>query len=345
MIYVVDLESIPTRYTCEWKWYVPQMLTEAGLDVTVIEGDTEIPEMTTPGAFLNFGGTNMYKATQVHTISKLFVEGQIKDGDQFLFTDSWHPGVLNLKYMAELLNVKIKIHGLWHAGSYDPNDFLGRLIGNKTWIRSAERSFFDCFDYNWVATTAHERLIKETFPDVKLKWTGWPMSYTYDMIKKVAEQESIQRENIIIFPHRLAPEKRVDLFKELSLRPELSHYEFVIPMELGIDKHEYHKLLLRSKFAVSFAEQETLGISMYEAACAGVIPLVPDRLSYIEMYYPGFKQATSIDSVVKTILDYETKDFTREVEDQAKVLHKTFFTATKLIEKIKANDAKSKSRK
>ena len=35
--------------------------------------------------------------------------------------------------------------------------------------------------------------------------------------------------------------------------------------------------------------QETLGISCYEGALAGAIPLVPDRLSYSEMYMDEFK--------------------------------------------------------
>ena len=35
--------------------------------------------------------------------------------------------------------------------------------------------------------------------------------------------------------------------------------------------------------------QETLGISCYEGALAGAIPMVPDRLSYSEMYSDGFK--------------------------------------------------------
>ena len=41
--------------------------------------------------------------------------------------------------MAELLGVDITIGGLWHAGSYDPQDFLGRLIGDKPWVRHAEQ--------------------------------------------------------------------------------------------------------------------------------------------------------------------------------------------------------------
>ena len=42
-------------------------------------------------------------------------------------------------YMAELLGVDITIGGLWHAGSYDPK-ILGRLIGDKPWVRHAEQS-------------------------------------------------------------------------------------------------------------------------------------------------------------------------------------------------------------
>ena len=35
--------------------------------------------------------------------------------------------------------------------------------------------------------------------------------------------------------------------------------------------------------------QETLGISCYEGALAGALPMVPDRLSYSEMYMDDFK--------------------------------------------------------
>jgi glycosyltransferase involved in cell wall biosynthesis len=337
MIYVVDLESIPTRYTSEWKWFVPQWLQENGLEVTVIEGDQEIPEMTTPGAFLNFGGTNMYKATQVHQISRLFVEDKIQDGDQFVFTDAWHPGVINIKYMSKLLGKDITLHGLWHAGSYDPNDFLGRLIGNEKWIRNAEASFFEAFDYNWVATYSHEKQIRNVFPDVKLHHTGWPMSYTRDLLDRAKQKE---RKPIIVFPHRIAPEKRLDLFEELSKRPELSHYEFRVPMQENLTKDQYHNLLGTARFAVSFAEQETLGISMYEAACAGAVPIVPNRLSYVEMYYDGFKTDGTVDAVVNKILELESHDLQREANDQANLLHEHFFSATKLLNKLKEINAR-----
>jgi hypothetical protein len=147
-VYIVDLESVESRYTKQWKEHLPIQLQDAGLDVVKISGG-EVPMATTPGAFLNFAGTNNYKAQQMIEISREFAAGNIKDGDYFLYTDAWNPTVIQLKYMAELLGVKIRIGGLWHAGSYDPQDFLGRLIGNAMWVRCAEQSMFYAYDDNF----------------------------------------------------------------------------------------------------------------------------------------------------------------------------------------------------
>lgn len=334
-VFLVDLESIPTRYTCEWKTHVPKLLRDNGFDVHVVEGDQFIPEATTPGAFLNFGGTNMYKAKQVYHLSYLFTKGHIKAGDHIIFTDAWHPGIINVKYMSELLNIPVVTHGLWHAGSYDPNDFLGRLVGDKPWIRHAEQSMIASYDHNWLATTAHFDLMRKTY-DIFLNptfdRTGWPMEYTHNMI---APKLWSKKENIIVFPHRLAPEKRLDLFQELASRPELKHYQFCVAMEMNLTKTEYHELLQRAKFAVSFADQETLGISMYESACAGACPLVPTRLSYVEMYDPMFKRADSIDEAVAAILKYEQQDLSEPIAQLVNKLHNNFFSATRLINKLK----------
>jgi glycosyltransferase involved in cell wall biosynthesis len=158
------------------------------------------------------------------------------------------------------------------------------------------------------------------------------MEYTHDMI---APKLWAKKENIIVFPHRIAPEKRLDLFQELAARPELKHYQFCVAMDMNLSKTEYHELLQRAKFAVSFADQETLGISMYESACAGACPLVPSRLSYIEMYDPMFKRADSIDEAVAAILKYEQQDLSEPIAQLVNKLHNNFFSATRLINKLK----------
>ena len=92
-VFLVDLEAVETRYTGQWKAHVPNLLRKAGHEVHVISGPSDIPSATTPGAFLNFGGTNIYKANQVEQLGRLFCAGSVKTGDHFIFTDAWHPGI------------------------------------------------------------------------------------------------------------------------------------------------------------------------------------------------------------------------------------------------------------
>ena len=296
-IYLVDLEAVSTRYTGEWKTHLPAILKKRGHDVQVISGPEDIPTATTPGAFLNFGGTNIYKARQVETMGRLFCDGTVRPGDHFIFTDAWHPGIINLKYMSELLGIPVTTHGLWHAGSYDPQDFLGRLVGDTPWVRHAEKSFFHAFDHNYFATdfhiemfclnllgvdteTAHLRYIKES----KIIRTGWPMEYMEDIL---IPYKGMQKRNLILFPHRIAPEKQVEIFRDL--KEHLPQYEFVVCQDQQLTKNEYHNLLGEAKLVFSANLQETLGISWYEGAVVDAIPMVPDRLSYSEMAYDTFK--------------------------------------------------------
>ena len=286
-IYIVDLEAVDTRYTKEWKTHLPRQMKKATNHevVTISGGDT--PQATTPGAFLNFGGTNVYKANQMQQIGKLFCDGTVKDGDYFLYTDAWNPTVLQLKYMAELLKVKIKIGGMWHAGSYDPQDFLGRLIGDKPWVRNTEQAMFDTFDHNFFATQFHIDLFTQTFEQAKdnnkVIRAGWPMEY---MEPTLDLYQNMEKKNKILFPHRLAPEKQPAIFQDL--KNALPQYEFVTCQERPLTKNEYHNLLGEAKLMFSANLQETLGISWYEGAILNVIPMIPDRLSYSEMAMKEF---------------------------------------------------------
>ena len=348
-VFLVDLEAVETRYTGQWKTHIPSLLEEAGHAVTVIQGPTDIPDATTPGAFLNFGGTNIYKARQVEEIARLFTSGKVVDGDHFLFTDAWHPGIINLKYMAELLGIKIKIHALWHAGSYDPQDFLGRLIGDADWVRHSEKAFFHAIDYNYFATDFHiDMFCFNLFKcprwmfEGKIFRTGWPMEY---MSTEIVPFQTEKRD-LILFPHRLAPEKQVEIFKDLALA--LPQYEWVICQEQNLTKEAYHTLLGEAKLVFSANLQETLGISWYEGAIVDAIPMVPDRLSYSEMALDDFKYPSKwtesfdtykqhkqeiIDKINNYMKNYNS--FLPALKTQTHLLTENFFSATNLLENIK----------
>ena len=249
-IFIVDIEAVDTRYTKQWKEYLPKQLQRAtNEDVVVISGG-ETPQATTPGAFLNFGGTNVYKSKQLETIGEMFCKGQVADGDYFLYTDAWNPTVIQLKYMAELLGVDINIGGLWHAGSYDPHDFLGRLIGDKPWVRHAEMAMYECYDDNFFATDFHIDLFTDTMMDNynvdmdKAIKVGWPMEYLKDSL---ISYKGMEKRDLILFPHRVAPEKQVEIFRDLAQR--LPQYEFVVCQEQELTKNEYHNLLGEAKMS------------------------------------------------------------------------------------------------
>jgi hypothetical protein len=358
-IFLVDLESVETRYTGQWKTHVPSLLRKDGHDVQIISGPTDIPSATTPGAFLNFGGTNIYKSAQVEQMGRLFCSGSVGPNDHFIFTDAWHPGIINLKYMSQLLGIPIKIHALWHAGSYDPQDFLGRLIGDASWVRHAEKSFFEAIDHNYFATDFHidmflhnlldlgrmadPEIVDKMFSTGKIVRTGWPMEY---MDGTLTPYKNMPKRDLILFPHRIAPEKQVEIFRDL--KEHLPQYEFVVCQDVQLTKNEYHNLLGEAKLVFSANLQETLGISCYEGALVDAVPMVPDRLSYSEMYFDNFKYPSKwtesfksytehrqelCHAIIQHMENYETR--LPKLQDQAFNLTQHFFSARELLKNFK----------
>jgi glycosyltransferase involved in cell wall biosynthesis len=361
-VFLVDLEAVETRYTGQWKTHVPALLRKAGHNVKIISGPNDIPSATTPGAFLNFGGTNVYKASQVEQLGRLFCSGSVQPGDHFLFTDAWHPGIINLKYMSKLLGIPVTTHGLWHAGSYDPQDFLGRLVGKAKWVRHAEKSFYHAFDHNYFATEFHvklfiDELLEDGYPSEnawyeedfaerydsgKMVRTGWPMEYMQDTLLMY---KNMPKRDLILFPHRIAPEKQVEIFRDL--KEQLPQYEFVVCQDRQLTKNEYHNLLGEAKLVFSANLQETLGISWYEGAVVDAIPMVPDRLSYSEMAFDTFKYPSewtdSFESyktnkhfVVAQITEYmeNYRQFLPHLNKQVDSLKEHYFSCKKLLEML-----------
>jgi len=155
--------------------------------------------------------------------------------------------------------------------------------------------------------------------------------------------KNMLKKDLILFPHRIAPEKQLDIFKDLEKC--LPQYKFVVCQEQNLSKDEYHKLLGEAKMVFSANLQETLGIGMYEGAIVGAIPLVPDRLSYSEMYFETFKYPSEWTETFKsyeeyklalcfTIIDHMTFYSTRihRLEDQKENLREYFFSAERLVE-------------
>jgi hypothetical protein len=324
-------------------------------DVIQIDG-VQQNSHPTPGAFLNFSDTNYWKSSQLCKFLEFHNNHETSTNDHFLFTDAWNPIIIQLKYMKELLGLNWKFHGMWHAGSYDPADFLGRLIGNTLWVRNAEQSMFHAYDHNYFATNFHIDMFCEVFgPDhAEMLWkdiqvkkrkivqTGWPMEYMPDTLSRYS---NIPKQDVIVFPHRIAPEKQVEIFRDLE--KALPQYKFIVCQDQQLSKNEYHTILGTAKMVFSANLQETLGISPFEGALLNAIPLVPNRLSYTEMYDEIFKYPshwtenytsylTHKSELIQVIIDYmeNYESLLDQLSNQSKLLSSKFFTASNLYRKF-----------
>lgn len=350
MIYILSLEPIESRYTGQWMKYLPDTIGKiTGKPVMNILGDVISSEVT-EGAFLNFLDTNLWKNNQINRLVNLIKSGIIKSGDKIVFPDAWHTGVIQVKYMSELMDIDLQIHSIWHAGSYDPQDFLGRKVKDKNWSYNFERSVFYASDFNYFATDYHIELFRNelmlyySYATQKIVRSGLPFEYLWQELKPYKD---LPKENIILFPHRIAPEKQPEIFKDLA--NSITEYEFIFCQDKKLSKHEYHTLLGKSKMIFSANLQETFGISAVEGCIVNSQPFVPDRLSYKEMYDEQFKYPSewtenyelykkNKEKIIETIRTRLTKNKQQldwNLSQQAAYLLMKFCLPNKLYENLK----------
>ena len=318
-LFIITLEPIEQRYTKQWYNYFKPAFSK-WFEVIYIDGRF-MGDKIENGKWLDINKTNIWKAHQVEQLSYWFMKGLIKDGDSFLFTDAWHWGIIPLRYMAGLQNIKIKVYGFWHAGSYDRWDFLAQA--KLDWTYFTEMNFFYMYDCNFVATHFHKSLIQQEFnlKDNLIKVVGFPMDWKEEIRKLKIKR--VKKEDIIIFPHRLDKEKQPQVFEQLQKSKDLNKYTFIITINKNLTKKQYYTFLSRAKIVFSSSLQETYGIGTVEGVMFDCIPIIPERLSYSEMYYDEFKYKSLDEAIIKIKKIIEHKDmYNRELTWQKERLAK-----------------------
>lgn len=281
MLYYIPLEILPMRYTEMQDRVTKRAFMDTDITFVTIEGD-ELSKKLGKDQFLNPFSTNYFKFSQLMRICDLFNSGTIKDGDSFYFSDIWFPGIESIKYMAYFRGIKVKIFGIMHAGSFTPTDTVN---GMKEWAHHYEQSIIKMSDIIFVGSEQTRQDMIRTFPmsyeDLnKIKVTG--LAFDFDEVARY--RIPIQdKENIIVFPHRLHPEKQSDLCK--SIEKHFPDCKFVYTHEHNYSKEEYYKLLAKSKVLFSASLQENFGYSVLEGCALDVVPILPlNNTSYKYMY-------------------------------------------------------------
>jgi hypothetical protein len=342
-IFIVPIEPIDKRYTKQWYDVIPKLLKTNNTKVYVIDGE-QCSNGTTQGAFLDFAVTNVYKSSQITSIAKMFNNNEIIPGDKFLVTDAWNYAIIAIRYMSDLLDVPVEIHGIWHAGAYDKTDILGMKM-NKPWPWEFERSIYYACDYNYYATDFHKNMFLKNLNienELKAFRSGQPHNL---IIESMLKHENNLKENILMWPHRYNNDKQPEIIEDIKIT--LINVEVVITQKMDLTKSQYYNILGRAKAVFSCSLHENLGISMMEGVLAGSIPIVPDRASYKEMYLDCFKypsewtnslqsynanKSNVISFIEDKINNYNS--YTDALREQKNILEKHYLNANVMINNI-----------
>lgn len=326
----VPIESLDQRYTGQWSRMFHDAF-KARYDTITVD---PVPMTSTirDGAFLDVISTIKYKSNQVSTIASLVDSGDIKRDRRvvFIIQDGWFP-IEQLAYLRDLLGCHYwRFVGIFHDGTYDKWDLTARSR-MYTWGEELENSWFKIYDKIVVGSQYHKDVLLEErrVPEHKINVMFWPIDLA--CMKHVRPN----KEKFVVFPHRLDVEKQPDVFRSLAVhdRSRGGHYTFVCTKEHNYSKEEYYGLLGRAHIAVSTALLEMFGIAMVEATLAGCIPLVPDALSYKELFPDNFRYAdvgqlkSKLDCLTTTTGPFASLDASLEALRSGFVLQSaSFFT-------------------
>ncbi len=292
-VFHIPIEPYKTRYTADWIQQFEGEFEAHNLEYETILGET-FSDTVTEGGVLDACGTHAYKFSQLQKLITKINANEVKNGDIIFFADLWFPGLESLFYIRNMLGIDFKIYGIFHAGTYDAHDFTYRN-GMREWGKWLEACWFEQIDKIFVATKFHKELIlKNSFlvPGLadRIRVTGIP--FYGDALATL--YGGVEKENIIVFPHRLDIEKHPEKFDLLvdRLRSEGLEFRAVKTIVETSSRDEYFNLLARSKVMVSFAEQETFGYSTLESMALGNVVIVPNKLSYKETVPDGKRYDT-----------------------------------------------------
>ena len=286
MLYFIPIETMEQRYTKMMNEVISPLVDK------VIYPEFDYSWTIEKGQFLDINKTSIFKAKQLQMIAEMFHKWEVKDWDKFLVADIFFPGIESIRYMADLQNINVEIYWYNHAGRADPTDFVQKLW---KWSDICEKWYMDICDYIFVWSNYHKDLIVKHFgineTKILVYWPAWDL----DWVENVHSNKDVVKEDFIIMPQRVAPEKWLKEFiefakntdKKIIVTSSWNKVEWVefpsnVEYKTNLTKKEYYELLWKAKWYVSFAYQETFWYTLQEAIYYECNILVPNRVCYPE---------------------------------------------------------------
>lgn len=215
---------------------------------------------------------------------KWFKDNMFEDNDVLVFVDAWEPAALEMKALAAKYSVKVKFAGIWWGGSYDKHSHIGKTSHDVPWAKLTERALFNAYDMNFFATKSHAKMVAEKLLEIRSSFGISPVDWLLEHNKhasvvgmpfeNIRPMDEVTKENVVA----------MDLSGDDGTQPEvLKKIQEALPEFTFVDSNNPSDLA-SAKVVFSSNTKEGLDVNVYNGMLNKAIPIVPDRLSYTEMY-------------------------------------------------------------
>ena len=290
MIYL-PIEHIEQRYTTHLDRDILEYLDRKNIRYTYLE-PTVFSNEIKHGSFLDADNTVYRQLHQFEQLIKLLLTNKINVNETLFVTDIWNFAIMAVPYLNFFSGYNLKVQGILHAGSFTDTDFVRQM---ERVYKGFEESILDICEKVYVGSNfIKQDVIKKRYVDAdKIVVTGLPLDF-----KGINRYKTnLPKENIIVFNGRNVDEKQPYLFELIKQR--LPQYKYINTQKERLSKDEYYKVLAKAKVVVSFALQENFGYGVQEAVALGCIPIVPNRLAYVEQFAEEYRYKNFDDCVAK----------------------------------------------
>lgn len=307
---LIPLESLSERYTEQWYRHLPVEFWKAGYDVEVIDGQPLLDNDIKVGTFLDINSTCHYKAVQLQAISKMFNEGRVQDGATFWFSDIEFWGIEQVRLLARMNGVKIRMFGFLHAASYTKDDAFAVAADFQQYT---EVGWIAAFDKVFVGSEYHKRaVVSRRLVPLNAQHLASRIVVTKNpMFPSEYPKFRLKRKKRMLLTNRFDSEKHVHHSLALFsyLKRERPDWEFIvttgrkvfrsndpklvaaardleskgiIKIKAGLTKEQYHRELAQAAIVVTHSPEENYGLCIAEAIIYGAAPLMRRNASHPE---------------------------------------------------------------
>lgn len=266
-----------------WREYLVPFLEENGYDCCLVGGGNKIPPS------LKDLGRFYYQAEQYKNLSDKIIMGEIKNGDIFVFEDSFNIFLLPLRYLIENSGLDLRIVSLFYDSSIWQNSIIRRNL--KISYKKLAFNFEKISQYcsNHVAFFSeselmkYKRFISHKTSKIEVKGMsiiGYP---TGDLYNKITSRNYTKEPNSVFIYSGTWPDGKEEIGSAIEkMDPSHKYYYFSgYP-----DRKNYLDMLKKSEFVLFLDDDPTMVINIYESMVYGCIPLIPDTGKFRE-YFPN----------------------------------------------------------